>query len=469
MHSVIVARQTFTIWTQCYGRFAVPSVLIDALCRAEMRDTAVEVFGPLMVAIVTETVERRAQATALNERCVRGPLICPEYRDCVNRLCSLLASHWRDLGEDLNMEDSRLAYYEKAIGSELKRVRTIVYEFYYQHGVQASLWKLVEAAERVVSGCKEEIVPLLPTEPPALTAIQPLALSDVVLASPVCDMAIDMTCKNACYENKWRGLVRHLGIRRVKQYEGRFPLISDIVYDILDEWKSEKGRDATNGQLLGACEAVYVRGVVEHELQIALEAGRRCVEETCLLCHDEIEGGDERREPFTSEQQSVFGIKQSYLYCSKTVSLYICPFYSALLDTADCTQQLDEVLVTQLPFGVTDDIRYELNELEDGREYRCNYTVRLSLLNLLFTGRDWRMLAELLGLYKRWINETERHSPNPTQQVIRRWEERCKRKMTVGLLYRLLRQMKHPAADRIDLWVREGKSLRRALESKWSL
>ena len=275
-------------WQQCYGPFAVPCVLVESLCKANLDDIAVQMFG-YSVDIPGQRVVspgRHGAATAFDARALGGLVTRTEYTDVLDHLAIVFASSWRSLGRSLDITNERLDHYERFLCNNRDIVHEMVLEWYRRDGVDCTLAALLDKCERLQPNCRVELVSLIPKNTPHLRPPEPLVLTERVLdgtACPLCYVIVSMTANQT---GNWRGLARRLGMR-TKDYEGRYSLVSDILYDILEDW-GRREEWATVRCLLDACGAVHVRGAVEHELKKALDSKTGlCGEHLCRLCYDD--------------------------------------------------------------------------------------------------------------------------------------------------------------------------------------
>lgn len=284
--AVVLALDALRKWQSCYGKFSVPSVLVESLCKAELVDVAMKLFGYSIPAQEVVASGANEAANAIDSRALDGLVTEAQYIDMIDHMSFMFAPNWRPFGRALKMDDRRLDHYERVIPSGTEIVHKIVREWYRQHGVHCTLTRLVDACERVQPDCRVELLSKLPKIVAGFTSLEPLVLAEEVMEERVCCLAIEIVSSNACGRDKWRSLARRLGVYNTEEYEDRYSLLSDVLYEILIDWMKRAGRDATLGRLLDACQAVYVRGVVEYELKIALDSKiRGCGKKTCRLCN----------------------------------------------------------------------------------------------------------------------------------------------------------------------------------------
>ena len=271
-------------WQHCYGPFAFPCVLVESLCKANLVDIAVQLFG---YAIPRQEAVSRASheaSIAVDARALDGLVTRAEYMDVLDHLSSVFASSWRSLGRSLGIRSERLDHYERFLCNNRDIVHEMVLEWYRRDGVVCTLAALLDKCERLQPNCRVELVSLIPENSSDFRPPEPLVLTEEVLDGTACSLCFVIVSMTANQTVNWRGLARRLGMH-TKDYEGRYPLVSDILYDILEDWMRRE-ESATVRCLLDACGAVDVRGAVEHELKKALDSKTGlCGERSCRLCY----------------------------------------------------------------------------------------------------------------------------------------------------------------------------------------
>ena len=271
-------------WQHCYGPFAVPCVLVESLCDADLVDIAVQMFGYSIPRQEVVSRESHEGAVAVNVRALDGLVTRAEYMDVLDHLSSVFASSWRSLGRSLGIRSERLDHYERFLCNNRDIVHEMVLEWYRRDGVVCTLAALLDKCERLQPNCRVELVSLIPKNTPDFRPPEPLVLMEEVLDGTACSLCFVIVSMTANQTVNWCGLARRLGMH-TKNYEGRYPLVSDILYDILEDWMRRE-ESATVRCLLDACGAVDVRGAVEHELKKALDSKTGlCGERSCRLCY----------------------------------------------------------------------------------------------------------------------------------------------------------------------------------------
>jgi Leucine-rich repeat (LRR) protein/GTPase SAR1 family protein len=268
-------------WKQCYGPFAVPCVLVESLCNANLDDIAFQLFG---YTIPREKVVSQGGRLACEASTLNGLVTRKEYIDVLDHIAVVFESSWLSLARSLSMTRERTGHYERLLSSSYS-IRDIIHkmilEWYARDGFRCTLAALIEKCERVHPHCRVELVSRIPRNTPSFSLQEPLALSEQALDGTACSLCFAIVSSQT---DDWRGLARRLGMS-VKDYENRYPLVSDILYDILEDWMRRE-ETATVRLLLEACGAVDVRGVVEDKLKKALESKTGlCGTHSCRLCY----------------------------------------------------------------------------------------------------------------------------------------------------------------------------------------
>ena len=283
----ILALEALRKWQRCYGPFAVPCVLVESLCNAELADIAVQLFGysiPLQEVAYHGSHEA---AVTVDARALSGLVTRKQYIDVLDHLASVFESSWRTLGRSLEITNERLCHYGQGLLSSRYSIQDIVHEmvleWYRRFGVDCTLAALLDKCERLQPNCRAELVSRIPKDIPNFPPLERLDLTGQVLEITACPLAFDVVSRTVSQTENWRALARRLDIYHTKDYESRYPLISDVVYDILEDWMRGNPRNATVRRLLDACDAVRVRGAVEHELKTS-KIGL-CSKPSCALCH----------------------------------------------------------------------------------------------------------------------------------------------------------------------------------------
>ena len=284
----ILALDALWKWQELYGPFAFPCVLVEALCKASLVDIAVQLFGYSIPCREAVSGGIREAAIDTEGRALGGLVTRSEYSDVLDHLSSVFASNWRSLGRSLDITSERLSHYGQGLLCHAYSTRDIVYEivleWYRRYGVRCTLAALLDKCERLQPNCRVELVSLIPKNTLDLRPPEPLVLTEEVLDGTACSLCFVIVSMTANQTVNWRGLARRLGMH-TKEYEGRYPLVSDILYDILEDWMRRE-ESATVRRLLDACGAVDVRGAVEHELKKALDSKTGlCGKRSCRLCY----------------------------------------------------------------------------------------------------------------------------------------------------------------------------------------
>ena len=258
------------------------------MCDADLVDVAVQLFGYSIPRQEVVSRENHEGAVAVNVRALDGLVTRAEYIDVLDHLAIVFESSWRSLGRSLDFTSERPCHYERQLLCNNYSIRDIVHEmvleWYRRYGVHCTLATLLDKCERLQPNCRVELVSRLPKDIADFSPPEAIVLSGVVLDGTACSLCFVIVSMTANQTDNWRGLARRLGMH-TKDYESRYPLVSDILYDILEDWMKRE-ESATVRCLLDACGAVHVRGAVEHKLKKALDSKTGlCGERSCRLCY----------------------------------------------------------------------------------------------------------------------------------------------------------------------------------------
>ena len=288
--SSVSALETLRKWQLCYEPFAVPCVLVESLCNADLVDVAVQLFGYSIPRQEVVSRENHEGAVAVNVRALDGLVTRAEYIDVLDHLSSVFESSWLSLGRSLDITSERMAHYERQLLCNNYSIRDIVHEmvleWYRRDGIHCTLAALLDKCERVQPDCRVELVSRIPRNIPGFSPPEPLVLPEEVLDGTACPLAFEAVSRTVSQTKNWRSLARRLSVYHTEEYERRCELVSDMLYDILVDWRKRDAPTATLGRLLDACGAVHVRGAVEHELKKALDSNTGlCGTRSCRLCY----------------------------------------------------------------------------------------------------------------------------------------------------------------------------------------